>query len=104
MQSMPDVLMINYFIRALSSRSAFVCLRMELIAALPRPKHEARPARPRQEEPAATAAARSFEPPAYGEREGFIPKHDSDFGDGGAFPEIHIFQVIPAELRISYLF
>lgn len=30
--------------------------------------------------------------PAYGKRKGFIPRVREDFGDGGAFPEIHIAQ------------
>jgi SNW domain-containing protein 1 len=34
----------------------------------------------------------NFDPPAYGERAGFVPRTDDDFGDGGAFPEIHILQ------------
>ncbi|KAI9205632.1 SKIP/SNW domain-containing protein [Polychytrium aggregatum] len=31
-------------------------------------------------------------PPPYGKRKGFIPRVPSDFGDGGAFPEIHVAQ------------
>ena len=30
--------------------------------------------------------------PAYGKRKGFIPRVKEDFGDGGAFPEIHVAQ------------
>ena len=30
--------------------------------------------------------------PPYGNRSGWIPRHVSDFGDGGAFPEIHMAQ------------
>lgn len=30
-----------------------------------------------------------FEPPPYGRRVGFVPRSIEDFGDGGAFPEIH---------------
>lgn len=30
--------------------------------------------------------------PPYGKRAGFKPKKPEDFGDGGAFPEIHIAQ------------
>jgi len=33
-----------------------------------------------------------FEPPPYGKRHGFIPRTVEDFGDGGAFPEIHVLQ------------
>uniref|UniRef100_A0A183BL32 SKIP_SNW domain-containing protein n=1 Tax=Globodera pallida TaxID=36090 RepID=A0A183BL32_GLOPA len=32
------------------------------------------------------------EPPPYGRRKGFVPRTPEDFGDGGAFPEIHIAQ------------
>ncbi|CAK5083828.1 unnamed protein product [Meloidogyne enterolobii] len=32
------------------------------------------------------------EPPPYGRRQGFVPRTQDDFGDGGAFPEIHIAQ------------
>ena len=32
------------------------------------------------------------EPPAYGQRKGWIPRSVDDYGDGGAFPEIHIAQ------------
>ena len=28
----------------------------------------------------------------YGSRKGWVPKVDSDYGDGGAYPEIHIVQ------------
>jgi len=31
-------------------------------------------------------------PPPYGSRVGWIPKHPSDFADGGAYPEIHMSQ------------
>jgi hypothetical protein len=30
--------------------------------------------------------------PAYGQRQGWVPRTPEDFGDGGAFPEIHIAQ------------
>ncbi len=30
--------------------------------------------------------------PPYGKRKGFIPRIKEDFGDGGAFPEIHVAQ------------
>ncbi|KAK6013432.1 inhibitor of Apoptosis domain protein [Ostertagia ostertagi] len=32
------------------------------------------------------------EPPPYGRRQGFRPRNVEDFGDGGAFPEIHVAQ------------
>ena len=31
--------------------------------------------------------------PPYGKRKGWIPRTTEDFGDGGAFPEIHVAQV-----------
>ncbi|KAI9323931.1 SKIP/SNW domain-containing protein [Zopfochytrium polystomum] len=31
-------------------------------------------------------------PPPYGSRSGFVPRTPQDFGDGGAFPEIHVTQ------------
>uniref|UniRef100_A0A2M4A9V5 Putative mrna splicing factor/ chromatin binding snw family nuclear protein n=1 Tax=Anopheles triannulatus TaxID=58253 RepID=A0A2M4A9V5_9DIPT len=30
--------------------------------------------------------------PPYGQRKGWIPRNEADFGDGGAFPEIHVAQ------------
>jgi len=30
--------------------------------------------------------------PAYGRRRGFVPRSIGDFGDGGAFPEVHVAQ------------
>ena len=30
--------------------------------------------------------------PPYGRRRGFVPRSIADFGDGGAFPEIHVAQ------------
>jgi len=41
---------------------------------------------------AAFPAPRRFVPPAYGHRAGFVPRTKEDFGDGGAFPEIHVMQ------------
>lgn len=32
------------------------------------------------------------EPPAYLRRKNFVPRKSEDFGDGGAFPEIHVAQ------------
>ncbi|MFH4974650.1 hypothetical protein AB6A40_001359 [Gnathostoma spinigerum] len=32
------------------------------------------------------------EPPAHGNRDGWVPRSQEDFGDGGAFPEIHVAQ------------
>jgi SNW domain-containing protein 1 len=36
------------------------------------------------------AAIGSKEPPPYGRRKGWVPRSVEDFGDGGAFPEIHV--------------
>lgn len=36
--------------------------------------------------------ARRVEVPPYGQRSSYHPRTDEDFGDGGAFPEIHIQQ------------
>ncbi|XP_052143944.1 SNW/SKI-interacting protein A [Oryza glaberrima] len=45
---------------------------------------------------AAAAAAKPSGPakpvPPYGKRGGFVPRRPEDFGDGGAFPEIHVAQ------------
>jgi SNW domain-containing protein 1 len=41
---------------------------------------------------AAAAAPKKFVPPPYGRRAGFVPRTVEDFGDGGAFPEIHMQQ------------
>jgi SNW domain-containing protein 1 len=38
----------------------------------------------------ATLSARG--PPPYGKRQGWIPRSLADYGDGGAFPEIHVAQ------------
>ena len=32
------------------------------------------------------------EPPPYGHRKNWVPRSLHDFGDGGAFPEIHVAQ------------
>ncbi|OMO82662.1 hypothetical protein CCACVL1_11828 [Corchorus capsularis] len=44
------------------------------------------------EEEKATAALKAKPVPPYLKREGFVPRKVEDFGDGGAFPEIHIAQ------------
>lgn len=38
------------------------------------------------------AAPNPIPAPPYGKRSGFIPRRPEDFGDGGAFPEIHVAQ------------
>lgn len=61
-----------------------------LSSLLPRPQHarveviEA----PDTEEKAPS----TFEPPPYRQRKVFVPRSLEDFGDGGAFPEIHVLQ------------
>ncbi|KAI8905849.1 SKIP/SNW domain-containing protein [Gorgonomyces haynaldii] len=60
---------------------------MSLLAKLPRPKSkwdDDEPV-PVKEKPKQTV-------PPYGKRQGFIPTQLSHYGDGGAFPEIHIVQ------------
>ncbi|XP_015205904.1 SNW domain-containing protein 1 [Lepisosteus oculatus] len=47
----------------------------------------------RSQRPPSTALVSSRrEPPPYGYRKGWIPRTLEDFGDGGAFPEIHVAQ------------
>lgn len=36
--------------------------------------------------------SRHSSPPPYSRRQNFIPREIADFGDGGAFPEIHVVQ------------
>ena len=45
-----------------------------------------------EEKSAATAAAKQKPVPPYLKRAGFVPRRIEDFGDGGAFPEIHVAQ------------
>lgn len=47
------------------------------------------------------ASAKVSAPP-YGQRRGWIPRSEADFGDGGAFPEIHVAQY-PLGLSIFFL-
>ena len=69
-----------------------------LLASLPQPKHssggnarsfKAQETAKKKEEEARTGPL-SAAPPPYGEREKFVPRRREDFGDGGAFPEIHV--------------
>ena len=39
-----------------------------------------------------SAAVKAIPVPPYGKRSGFVPRKPEDFGDGGAFPEIHVAQ------------
>ncbi|RLN09668.1 SNW/SKI-interacting protein [Panicum miliaceum] len=47
---------------------------------------------PAQESAAARPAGAARTIPPYGKRTGFVPRRPEDFGDGGAFPEIHVAQ------------
>lgn len=72
---------------------------MNLTSLLPKPKH-AQTSFPTAtvipNKPVTTMAhidgISFFEPPPYGKRAAFQPSGVEDFGDGGAFPEIHILQ------------
>eukprot|EP00741_Cyanophora_paradoxa_P006130 tig00000944_g5945.t1 len=62
-----------------------------LTSILPAPKHSV----PQYTPDAVAAAVDSITkkgPPPYGQRQGWVPRSLDDFGDGGAFPEIHVAQ------------
>ena len=68
------------------------------ISALPAPRHTAID-EDDDEDFFAMQAARGGAPPpprkkipAYGARAGFIPRSNEDFGEGGAYPEVHVAQ------------
>ncbi|GAB4821948.1 hypothetical protein N2152v2_008994 [Parachlorella kessleri] len=65
-----------------------------LLSALPAPTRDfARPEPVSSTALATTGGPRvAREPPPYGQRHGFVPRRLDDFGDGGAFPEIHVAQ------------
>ncbi|GLI60411.1 hypothetical protein VaNZ11_002562 [Volvox africanus] len=65
---------------------------MSLLANLPAPTKQH--AAPIQAVPASAAivAMTYKEPPPYLRRQGWVPRRTEDFGDGGAFPEIHVAQ------------
>lgn len=72
---------------------------MSLTSLLPQPRMVTVTDAAMEDEQRTAAAAASaapagprFVPPAYGRRAGFVPRSLDDFGDGGAFPEIHIQQ------------
>ncbi|GLJ15881.1 hypothetical protein SUGI_0262220 [Cryptomeria japonica] len=46
----------------------------------------------RLEEPKPAVNTKTKQIPPYGKRSGFVPRKAEDFGDGGAFPEIHVAQ------------
>ncbi|XP_058799473.1 puff-specific protein Bx42 isoform X1 [Phymastichus coffea] len=71
---------------------------MSLASLLPQPSQvvwdrddEAREAKLRQRPVSALVKAVVSAPP-YGQRKGWIPRTEEDYGDGGAFPEIHVAQ------------
>lgn len=64
---------------------------MSLINSLPAPKH-ALPPPPTAPSPVSFSPAAAKEPPRYLRRQGFVPRKQEDFGDGGAFPEVHVAQ------------
>lgn len=39
--------------------------------------------------------------PPYGQRKGWIPRTEADFGDGGAFPEITVVQYPLGKLQVT---
>ena len=63
---------------------------MALLGVLPLPRQtqEVYEDEPMEEDPQAPMAG----PPAYLCRKNFVPRSMGDFGDGGAFPEIHVSQ------------
>jgi len=61
-----------------------------LLASLPQPR-QAQPAAVAAPAPVTTLAVQREAPP-YLRRAGFVPRKPEDFGDGGAFPEIHVAQ------------
>lgn len=66
---------------------------MSLNALLPQPKreYEVLPSRNERAQAQATTSSGGG-PPPYGQRQGFVPRTQADFGDGGAFPEILVAQ------------
>lgn len=65
-----------------------------LTSSLPRPKFQTpkEPMAPIKSSTEIMVSNRNKRIPSYGERQGFIPRFVEDFGDGGAFPEIHVAQ------------
>ena len=74
------------------ARSACCTATMSLLTALPAPSKQH--AAPVVVAPASSLALAPLvkEAPPYLRRQGFVPRKADDFGDGGAFPEIHIAQ------------
>lgn len=76
----------------------FTINEMSLTSLLPAPSQvvwdredEAREQKLRQRPVSALVKAVITAPP-YGQRKGWVPRNPEDFGDGGAFPEIHVAQ------------
>lgn len=78
-------------------------MSVSLTALLPQPKHSAVQQEYKDDYPSPTPSSTStalttigvrakFQPPPYGKRAGFMPRTIEDYGDGGAFPEIHTLQ------------
>lgn len=70
---------------------------MELSSILPAPiqpvwdRDDERKKKSLQNPQTAVVSAQSIAPP-YGQRRGWVPRTHTDYGDGGAFPEIHVAQ------------
>lgn len=74
----------------------FIFTLLLFFSVLPAPKAPASLA-PEEEEDAMEVEQEEFEAPKniappYGQRQNWIPRHVEDYGDGGAFPEIHVAQ------------
>ncbi|RUS27663.1 SKIP/SNW domain-containing protein [Jimgerdemannia flammicorona] len=67
-----------------------------LSSVLPKPRHSMPTAQDQQSFDnhfdQLTALRKANQPPPYGKRSGFKPRGPEDFGNGGAFPEIHLAQ------------
>jgi SNW domain-containing protein 1 len=64
----------------------------QLTSLLPLPRHSQIRRGSAPPPPSTLSEIPLFEPPPYGKRQGFTPRTVEDFGDGGAFPEIHVLQ------------
>lgn len=67
-----------------------LCLRMSLLHSLPAPQQQVPESETTNTQ--AVVPVGLHEPPPYLRRTEFIPRRESDFGDGGAFPEIPVAQ------------
>lgn len=73
----------------------FEDLVMSLLHSLPAPTLTSQPAPSAKGVGASTpqhTALTTREPPPYQRRSNFVPRKQEDFGDGGAFPEVHVAQ------------